>query len=721
VLFFTLTGEYVGADESWKTPTSVIALLGLLALDRLDYRLYGERPPAKAGLLLFALRLLHAAVVGALISAELSMYIFACLPFIATYYFGTRGTLFAALTSWLILAVLTALDLLPTLPQVNVVRGDSVYSYPMINSFAVREYIGILGMATLVLVFGAGAARVAHLERESRRHVERLLARLEVSNAQLRERSEEALAATEDRNRAARDIHDRVGHYLAEVSVQLDKARALGSRNLESAQQAVADAKQSVSQALQDIRSSVAALRSYKRDLTEPTAAQNASDMDLVARVDEGNSARRARQPRYGWLRWIAPRPFDVVTTALYLFIFIGNLADGYGTSGFWEHFAVGVLTLSLILTDRLEYLFFGDRPPITAGIFLLALRLAAWGVFFLGFGLWYVNMLIILVPHFCFVYFGVRAGYVAGVLVGLVIFVLGSGLQLGEGSAQAIGTFLISSLAPLLTICFMLTIIFATSHIVVRERDARTHSLRLLADLDRAGEELAERTEQAVAAVNARNSLARDIHDGLGHYLTAMGVQLEKALAFRQIDPAAADQAILDSRRLASEALREIRGTVGTLSEPQEAASLVSSLSELAQGLRESGLTLDLVMEGSEADYSAQSIMALYRVAQEGITNIRKHSGAQAVSLHLWLGERAAHLEIADDGRGFDLATVREQAKERERGYGLKSMEERLELVGGSLTVESAPGKGTRLHISVPSELTIQDRLASPQAAACV
>jgi signal transduction histidine kinase len=366
------------------------------------------------------------------------------------------------------------------------------------------------------------------------------------------------------------------------------------------------------------------------------------------------------------------------------------------------------VLVLGLILIDRLEYLYFGERPTLPAGLLLLGLRLAVWAVLFFVLGSWYSLWLIALAPYFCFVYFGAVTGYVVSALLALALIAL----TLPEAIAGAGGIMWEAVLqfyvAQMLVFSFLLAIVIATSHIVVKERNARAESLRLLADLDKANGELATRTQQALAAVNARNSLARDIHDGLGHYLTAMGVQLEKALAFRDRDHAASDQAVLDSKRLASEALREIRGTVGTLnlSAPQEASSLVSSLRELADRLSDTGIEVDLLMEGSDEGYSAQAIMALYRVAQEGITNIRKHSGARHVGIHLWLGERAAHLEIADDGRGFDPVKVREtwQSNNRERGYGLQSMEERLELVGGSLRVESAPEQGTRLHITVPT-----------------
>jgi signal transduction histidine kinase len=716
VLYFTFLEYCESCGETWKAIVSLVSLVGLLALDRLDYLLYGEVPPARAGFLLLALRFVLAATVTALLDWLIGAYIFALFPYIATYYFRIRGTVITALASWLAMAVLIALWILPTLSRVTVSRGDSEYSYYLITSRAVSEYVSNLSLMTVMLVFGAGAARVAYLEKANRRHVEQLLARLESSNASLRARSEEALAATEYRSRAARDIHDRVGHYLAEVDVQLEKAQALNSRDSQAAEQAVVDAKQSVSQALHDIRVSVASLR---RDTTIPAYSDESGSKAPAAEIVPNTGHAAAREPgRAGkWLRWLAPRPFDVVSTTLYLGMFVATLAayDPMGESRFGQHAAMAVFVLGLILIDRLEYLFFGERPPLPAGLLLFGLRLAIWSVLLFVLGSWYALWLLALVPYFCFVYFGAVTGYSVSAILGLALVALNLTEAVSGTDSIMWEAVLQLYLAQMLVFCFLLASVIATSHIVVKERNARAEALRLLADLDKSGEELATRTQQALAAVNARNSLARDIHDGLGHYLTAMGVQLEKALAFRSLDPAAADQATLDSRRLASEALREIRGTVGTLSltEPQEASSLVVSLRDLADRLSESGIEVDLLMEGSDEGYSAQAIMALYRVSQEGITNIRKHSGARRVSIHLWLGERAAHLEITDDGRGFDPPEMRDtgQGANRDRGYGLQSMAERLELVGGSLKVESAPGRGTRLHIIVPSVLYIASK----------
>jgi signal transduction histidine kinase len=152
----------------------------------------------------------------------------------------------------------------------------------------------------------------------------------------------------------------------------------------------------------------------------------------------------------------------------------------------------------------------------------------------------------------------------------------------------------------------------------------------------------------------------------------------------------------------------------MGALHETQEESSPTKSLAELAKHMGHGSLQVQLNIEGSEAGYSRQALMTLYRAAQEGLTNVQKHAGAGQVDMKLEFGEEIAKLEIRDNGKGFapePVGVIPGQAGERvqQRGYGLQSMRERLELIGGDLRVESKPGGGTALHIIVPKRSTAQ------------
>jgi signal transduction histidine kinase len=188
------------------------------------------------------------------------------------------------------------------------------------------------------------------------------------------------------------------------------------------------------------------------------------------------------------------------------------------------------------------------------------------------------------------------------------------------------------------------------------------------------------------------------------------MSVQLEKAIAFREIEPPAADQALQESKRLVAVALQEIRSTMNALRETEAESSPLRSLVELARTRDHGDLSVELNIDGDENQYSRQALMTLYRAAQEGLTNVQKHAEARHVVMKVEFGEETARLEIKDDGKGF--ATEQEGVlpdRVGEIGYGLQSMRERLELIGGSLRVVSKPGAGTELHISVPKKSSVQ------------
>jgi signal transduction histidine kinase len=108
-------------------------------------------------------------------------------------------------------------------------------------------------------------------------------------------------------------------------------------------------------------------------------------------------------------------------------------------------------------------------------------------------------------------------------------------------------------------------------------------------------------------------------------------------------------------------------------------------------------------VISGNEETFSRQVLMTLYRVAQEAFTNIQKHAQASCVQVGLHFAGEEASLRICDDGCGFDAAAWLQHPERLEEGYGLRGMRERLELVGGSFHLQSQPGRGTQLSVTVP------------------
>jgi signal transduction histidine kinase len=231
-------------------------------------------------------------------------------------------------------------------------------------------------------------------------------------------------------------------------------------------------------------------------------------------------------------------------------------------------------------------------------------------------------------------------------------------------------------------------------TQLLVREQRARG----ALAQAHRQLQEYAVRAER-LAATQERNRVARDIHDGLGHALTVVQMQVKAARAVLGIDPAKADAVLAKAQRQAEEALVEIRRSVAALREPL-AVPLPDALRELADEMSATGVPTDLEIRGSARGLAAEAEESLFRAAQEGLTNVRKHAQATRVELRLDYSRPAAvRLEVRDDGTGLVAASEAATAT----GYGLVGVRERAAHLGGLMSVESAPGRGSTLRVEVP------------------
>jgi signal transduction histidine kinase len=155
--------------------------------------------------------------------------------------------------------------------------------------------------------------------------------------------------------------------------------------------------------------------------------------------------------------------------------------------------------------------------------------------------------------------------------------------------------------------------------------------------------------------------------------------------------------------RGLAGDALEELRAMAHTIHPSVlDDLGLVTALEWLARKTREHSslqLEVDSSLDGDAGALSREAAAALYRVAQESLRNVERHAGASHARLHLSGDGGAVILEVADDGRGFDL----EEAEARRPGMGLFAMRERVALVGGALHVDTRPGAGTRVRARVP------------------
>jgi signal transduction histidine kinase len=204
------------------------------------------------------------------------------------------------------------------------------------------------------------------------------------------------------------------------------------------------------------------------------------------------------------------------------------------------------------------------------------------------------------------------------------------------------------------------------------------------------------------LATVQERNRIAREIHDSLGHSLTAFNLHVEAALRLLKSDPEEAKDLLIDAKQLGSQALREVRESVATLrSSPLQGKTLEAAIGQLCEDFtRSTGIvpTQDFAMTGP---IGAEVEMAFYRITQEALTNITKHAQANTVTLHFSQTATQVNLVIQDDGQGFVMAQTT-------TGFGLQGMRERVEALGGTCAVTSAIGAGCRIGISLAIGFTM-------------
>jgi signal transduction histidine kinase len=196
----------------------------------------------------------------------------------------------------------------------------------------------------------------------------------------------------------------------------------------------------------------------------------------------------------------------------------------------------------------------------------------------------------------------------------------------------------------------------------------------------------------EALGTLLERAKIARNIHDTLGHTLTALGMQLEVAQQICRSQPEQTFQRLTTARMLTDECFQDIRSVVTGLR--QSDFDLVQGLTGLMTHLQQTQ-SISTKIQLDLPTLTLQTSYQIYCIIQEGITNIQKHSNATCVNLQTEISAEALIIELCDDGQGFDLADPTD-------GFGLKGMRERLQLIGGMLQINTAPGQGTQLRIVI-------------------
>ncbi|MEP7357356.1 MAG: sensor histidine kinase, partial [Anaerolineales bacterium] len=201
--------------------------------------------------------------------------------------------------------------------------------------------------------------------------------------------------------------------------------------------------------------------------------------------------------------------------------------------------------------------------------------------------------------------------------------------------------------------------------------------------------------------AAEERNRLAREIHDTLAQGLTAITLQLETADALLEAQgaPERGRQAIAQALALARSNLEEARRSVLDLrAAPLQDHTLAEALAALAAEWSAKGpAPVRFIPSGAGRLLPPRVEAGLYRIAQEALTNAARHAHANIIRVELAAELGQVRLTIEDDGRGFEPDQITADR------FGLLGLNERARLLGGSLNLQSSPGEGTRVEVTVP------------------
>ncbi|MEU9504824.1 sensor histidine kinase [Micromonospora sp. NPDC048170] len=236
-----------------------------------------------------------------------------------------------------------------------------------------------------------------------------------------------------------------------------------------------------------------------------------------------------------------------------------------------------------------------------------------------------------------------------------------------------------------------------AITTVVFLELDRQNRARqRALDDLLAARDEL-DRSQHEAGALAERARLSREIHDTLAQGLSSMNLLLQAADHDWDAEPEQARGHVRQAAATARENLAEARRFVRGLASPAlDGASLTDALRRLcAAAERDTGTPVRFAVTGTVAPLGVDNEVALLRVAQSALANVRSHAQARQAAVTLTYGDQEVMLDVYDDGTGFDPTVT--------SGFGLTGIRERIAHLGGTLAVESAPGEGTALAVSLP------------------
>lgn len=324
----------------------------------------------------------------------------------------------------------------------------------------------------------------------------------------------------------------------------------------------------------------------------------------------------------------------------------------------------------------------------LSVGYFLLQIMLGGL-IVYLGKGAGFNALVLMPLAGHAVILLPRRTAYVA---LFVITFSYVAAVYAFSGSVETVWTGL-----PIFVAGLIFIVVF--TQMALNEESSRREVERLLNELTAVNHRLREYAIQAedLATAKERNRLAREIHDGLGHYLTTIYMQIQAARAVSGNDKVRAEEILSKAQTLTQEALADVRHSVAALRSPIDGHKpLADMIGGLLEGARNAGIEPELIVSGEERPLNPQTRWTLYRAAQEGISNTCKHANAS----HLWIKldfSQTAQVELEVEDNGVGPGDYKE-------GFGLMGLKERVNSVGGELQIGSSPKGGFEFDIKVPA-----------------
>ncbi|MBN9386722.1 MAG: sensor histidine kinase [Chloroflexi bacterium] len=265
--------------------------------------------------------------------------------------------------------------------------------------------------------------------------------------------------------------------------------------------------------------------------------------------------------------------------------------------------------------------------------------------------------------------------------------------------------------LSTLITYAFFLLFSFGAYRFLLNQRKLNEVQSQLQTRLNVQDQlhrqsQLLHQQNLQVAVINERNRIAREIHDVLAQGLMAIILKVEVAFLEKDI-PAPVKQKLHEIDELARYHLQEARRSVADLRPlPLDGKNLQEALQFWVDTIKvKYQLETEFDTSGEIRPLSTEIETALYRIAQEALNNVGQHSKADRVSVNLDYDEEEICLTVQDNGVGFDLTPGFEAGNNSKnpKSYGLRTMQERADMVGGWIALQTAPMRGCRVRVSVP------------------